>query len=84
VETDSCGAENSSGADNTFGFVNSGCFGIDGGDGSGKSTDSTSGVANVDGIVHVIKGKRGLSAFPHTKLEEELIKNGIETIALAG
>jgi nicotinamidase-related amidase len=32
----------------------------------------------------VIDGKRGLSAFPNTNLEEHLAKHGIETIALGG
>ena len=32
----------------------------------------------------VVKGKRGLSAFPDTDLEEHLKSNGIETIAIGG
>jgi len=32
----------------------------------------------------VVKGKRGLSAFPDTDLEEQLMKKGIETIAIGG
>ena len=36
-----------------------------------------------DGDV-VVKGKKGLDAFPGTTLEEELKARGIETVALAG
>merc|ERR1719409_2170286 len=32
----------------------------------------------------VIKGKKGLDAFPGTDLEEQLVKQGIETVVLAG
>lgn len=31
-----------------------------------------------------VKGKRGLDAFPNTTLEEELVKHGIETLAICG
>merc|ERR1712070_852759 len=32
----------------------------------------------------IVTGKKGLDAFPHSDLEELLIKNGVETLALAG
>ena len=32
----------------------------------------------------VVKGKKGLDAFPNTDLEEILVKKGIDTVALAG
>jgi len=32
----------------------------------------------------LIEGKKGLDAFPGTDLEEQLVKNGIETLVLAG
>lgn len=32
----------------------------------------------------VIRGKKGLDAFPNTTLEEELVKAGIETVAVCG
>ena len=32
----------------------------------------------------VVKGKKGLDAFPNTDLEEILVKKGIETVALGG
>merc|ERR1719199_1196749 len=37
----------------------------------------------VDGDI-VVKGKKGLDAFPGTDLEEKLVKNGIETVVLGG
>merc|ERR1712093_381612 len=37
----------------------------------------------VDGDV-VVKGKKGLDAFPGTDLEEKLKENGIETVVLGG
>ena len=32
----------------------------------------------------VVKGKKGLDAFPNTDLEEILVKKGIDTVALGG
>jgi nicotinamidase-related amidase len=32
----------------------------------------------------IVTGKKGLDAFPHSDLEELLVKNGVETLALAG
>ena len=32
----------------------------------------------------VVSGKRGLDAFPGTDLQESLMKNGIETLAIGG
>ena len=32
----------------------------------------------------MVKGKKGLDAFPGTDLEEQLKANGIETVAIAG
>merc|ERR1719465_218706 len=32
----------------------------------------------------VVKGKKGLDAFPNTTLEAELVKAGIETVAVCG
>merc|ERR1711988_418746 len=32
----------------------------------------------------VVKGKKGLDAFPHSDLEQQLKKAGIETVALCG
>ena len=32
----------------------------------------------------VVKGKKGLDAFPNTDLEEILVKKGVDTVALGG
>ena len=32
----------------------------------------------------VVKGKRGLDSFPNSDLEELLVRNGIETVAIGG
>jgi len=40
-------------------------------------------MAPVEGDI-VIRGKKGLDAFPGTDLEEQLVRNGIETLVLGG